>query len=245
MVPRNTLVVSGGEVTMRLFFSALTLLVIAAPTTGQVSQDPLTQKELEAAIESGVREDPRPYTLPGSGDLEDVPAAALRRFGPLVFTPYLRVQFAASQEWQQSGRRLTPQQVPPEVLAPIVLIALPDELHRHWPGSAYGTAACQDSGEMEFSLFPAGLVDRHGSIPREDWPEGYEHLRPVRPLWQEDDSWLLPASFSGTIAAFPLEVLQWDLDLTVKHPHHDGCHGAGLWAFHTFAIRSVELARWR
>ncbi len=108
-------------------FGCVTLLAIGNPSIAHAQFGALTPEEIAEAIDLGTSKEPGPYMMPsvrGGGIVGTVFA--------LAYTPFLRVQFAANKTWINTGRRLTPGEIGPGVLAPVVHLAMwrPDE----WEG---------------------------------------------------------------------------------------------------------------
>ena len=140
--------------------------------TAQSQFPPLTPDEIEDAIDFGIEGEPEPYLIRGNtvGVAEE---HARHGFG-LLFTPFLRVQFLSHATWWRTGLSLTPDQILPAVLAPVIHIAT--WLHPNPPD-----LPCQQEHPPRFRVYGPGSLRVVGG-PISDTP-AMEWAPSVSPRW--------------------------------------------------------------
>ena len=227
------------------------LMITAIPTFAQPQFAPLTVDEIEEAIDLGTEREPEPYVMRYNtvGASEE---HARHGFG-LVFTPFLRVQFLSHATWWRTGVRLTPGQIPPAVLAPVIHIAT---WLQRWP-----ELPCQQQHPPRFGVFGPGSL-----YVVQDWtlcvlPTKW--ARRVSPRWEKRGldalerygvawtlrqrgssaaakAWAVPLNDEWLVVAYPLEFLRTDLNyaITWGDGGFGSCHRSGH-------IRERDLATWR
>ena len=230
----------------RLLAAALvvTSLFLSTQSSAQIAHRRLTPAEIESAIDDGIQQEPEPYLLRGRNLGE----------GASVTTPYLRVRFAANKAWRETRHRLTPEEIPPGLLAPVALITVPFGHPESASSFTHEYVVCESEGEMEFAAFRKGKdwIPSNSSF-RDDVPQEF---RPMRPAWQtEADLPGMGASVGrlserygadGITAAYPLEFMRSDLQFVLMHKNHDGnCHGAFILSLRVMRIHPENLATWR
>ena len=161
----------------------------------------LDRQQVQDAIALGREGEPGSYVLHRVASTGDQ-APAIEPAG-VVFTPYLRVAWAAYAR-QSSGRLLTVDEVPAWMAAPVFYVVL-----RSPP-----VAPAADLGAPSLAVVPAGIA----TCCLEPQPTL------VRPLWMSDDPAVIarfgaPVPFSdlGVIAAYPTDVLRPGLDFVAFH----------------------------
>ena len=224
-----------------------TSLFLSTHSSAQIAHRGLTPEEIEAAIEAGIRGDTQPYRL-----RERSPERGWAPESAYVTTPHLRVQLAASRAWRERRHRLTPEEIPRGLLAPVALITMPFGYPEPGDLFTHEYVVCEGEGTMEFAAFRKGKdrIPRNSDF-RDDVPP---ELRPMRPLWQTEadlaEMWpsvtQFPHGDDGITVAYPLEFLRSDLKFVLRHRNHDGdCHGIGISAFRIAHIHPEDLATWR
>ena len=215
----------------------------------------LTPSEIEEAITLGIAEQPEPYIMRSAPPHErrsDRPPGG-QGWG-LVFTP-LRVQFASRQAWTRTGHRLTPAEISPEILAPVIHVV-------PWLGWLNPPEMPCKAHPPRFAVYQEGfspylrdtvqglIVNPHGIQPL--WARrGFATLEAygAASLFGQPDSQVGPTVWGGTpgfddnwaVVGYPLEFFRSDLDFVVIFG--DGklpgtCLKRGV-------IPAAELATWR
>ena len=228
-----------------------TILLAGVRPSAQVALRRLTPAEIEAAIADGIREEPEPYFLGQEEVLEDGSVIWRNGSRATVTTPYWRVQSAASETWWKNRHRLTPQEIPPDLLAPVAHILMPFGIPQPSNSFTHDYFSCESEGKMDFAVFRKGSAMKNSrfdnDVPRE--------FRPMGPLWMTEAnlaSWDAavgpwgPQADDGITAVYPLEFLRSDLEFALMHQNHDGdCHGIMILTLKVMRIRPSELATWR
>ena len=240
MLPR---LLSAAVVTISLFLSA--------QSSAQIAYGRLTPAEIESAIADGIREEPEPYYLGSHTVLEDGSEFWGSGYKVTVTTPYWRVRSAASTAWRENRHRLTPQEIPPELLAPVAHINMPFGIPQPSNAFTHEYFVCESEGKMEFAVFRKGSAWKNSRFD-DDVPQEF---RPMRPVWQTHAdlaSWETavgpwgPQADDGVTAVYPLEFLRSDLEFALMHKNHDGdCHEIMILALQVMQIRPADLATWR
>ena len=150
----------------RLLAAALvvTSLFLSTQSSAQIAHRRLTPAEIESAIDDGIQQELEPYLLRGRNLGE----------GASVTTPYLRVRFAANKAWRETRHRLTPEEIPPGLLAPVALITVPFGHPESASSFTHEYVVCESEGEMEFAAFRKGKdwIPSNSSF-RDDVPQEF------------------------------------------------------------------------
>lgn len=194
-------------------------------TLGQLRPEPISRADIERAIEFGLAASPEPYLLR---------QAAGRDSGTdnvvvgLVYTPFIRVAMTARNAWRNEQRRLTPDDIPAEVIAPEMEIAV------RWPASACMADTPEPPGLPAMTAGLRGLPSpaqalRNGGPPLRV-TAGTSAVAAYGPLRYDD---------VVMVAAFPMTFLRQDIDFVVAKEHSGGgCYRVGR-------IPEDELPNWR
>ncbi len=216
----------------------LALVVVSHPSIAYAQSRALTPEKIEEAIDLGASETPEPYVIPMAG-----PEAFEGSVFAAAFTPFLRVQFAANKAWTNTGRRLTPAEISPSVLAPVVHLAM-------WLGNEWEELPCLMK-PPRFEVFEKGA-----GTPRRVWWDD-TRASGILPLWakhgldtlaeyaalplnHDDGRPLLWVSGRWMIVAYPLDFLRPDVNFFLTRG--DGGIGSCI---SEGTIPSDELATWR
>jgi len=210
--------------------SAMLTLVLAMASTGGIEAQSraLSRAEIQEAIDFGLSGDPQPYLLrhvrDRNGGTNDVVVAA-------VFTPFLRVAFAARSA-HEKGRLFAPDDVPGWLVAPEILLAV------RW----YMGAQCEFDAAMTEPLVTA-VPRGTQSIPARV-VSGWRPLR-VYPGASVLRRYGIHLAFTdvAVVVSYPIEFIRDDVDFLIfKHGLREGrtggCFGRGR-------IPTAELESWR
>ena len=221
-------------------------LFLSTQSSAQIAHRRLTSEEIESALAAGIREEPEPYFLRQEAVLEDGSVIWVTGFKATVTTPYWRVQSAASKAWRENRHRLTPEEIPLELLAPVARINIPFGIPQPANHFTHEYFSCETEGKMEFAVFRKGSVWANNEFD----DNAPQEFRPMRPLWQTEADLAVgpwgPQADDGITAVYPLEFLRSDLEFVLMHKNHDGdCHGIMILGLRVMQIRPADLATWR
>jgi hypothetical protein len=190
----------------------------------------LSRAELDAAIALGERGDPKPYLLRHAGRVDNPVVVGL------VYTPFVRVALMARTAADR-GERLDPEQIDPQLTAPLVYLAF------RW--------YCCDPADTRAGAL-AAVAPEVVMLPLAERAPQYvrfttsERQGAARPVWVRRGADALSPfeaiprfSDIALVAAFPVEVLQ------PRRPFAIFKQFAGAQSIRTGVVRADEAAAWR
>lgn len=208
-----------------------TLRILTAPSP-VLTRSALTVEEVQSAIEWGITAEPRPYRLHALSPPGPDGVRATGGYAGAVYTPFLRVAFAARAARRQ-GRAIDVTDIPAWLTAPVVYVAL-----GFGPASPGREALPKDAA--------VAVVPRAMAVCcREPQPTLFH------PLWLSRDASPLqrfgapvPVDRLAWVAAYSLEALRTDVAFVA---YQRANLGLAEWTTveRRGAIASEDLERWR
>jgi hypothetical protein len=201
------------------------------------SSDTLTPKDIDEAIEWGMKGDPSPYLLHHAGQPTKMNPAIVGA----IYTPFLRVALAAKAA-REARRSFTARDVPPSLVEPVAYVAL------RW------YCCDRDHGTDPANFDPSTPFDYKIVVPGARVLRANSSLQvTASPLWVRRDVSLL-ASFGGDlpyrdvvlVAAYPMSVLSAPCDFVIyrEFPSRNLPQGRDT-ELRVGRVAPEDVSRWR